>query len=63
MSLENKHGAYTNLGVKVIGYLKMQHVSRSVRKTFHQVQLELSGQRHMLFTLSAHFHEQISSKH
>ena len=57
MSLEGRQGAYVNLGLKVMSYLLIQHVSRSVRKTFHQIQLELCGQRHMLSTLSAHFHE------
>ena len=57
MSLEGRHGAYANLGVKVMSYLLIQQVSRSVRKTFHQTQLELTGQRQMLSTLSAHFHE------
>jgi hypothetical protein len=57
MSLEGRQGAYVNLGLKVMSYLLIQHVSRSVRKTFHQGQLELCGQRHMLSTLSAHFHE------
>ena len=57
MSLEGRHGAYANLGLKVMSYLLGQQVSRSVRKTFHQTQLELTGQRQMLSTLSAHFHE------
>ncbi len=35
----------------------MQRVSRSMRRTFHQIQLELSGQRQMLCEISAHFHE------
>ncbi len=63
MSLEGRHGAYANLGVKVMSYLLGQQVSRSVRKTFHQGQLELCGQRQMLSTLSEHFHEQIPRKH
>ena len=56
-------GAYANLGVKVMSYLLIQQVSGSVRKTFHQTQLELSGQRQMLSDLSEHFHEQIPRKH
>ena len=63
MSLENRHGAYANLGVKVMSYLLIQQVSRSGRKTFHQIQLELTGQRQMLSVLSEHFHEQIPRKH
>ena len=63
MSLENRHGAYANLGVKVMSYLLIQQVSRSVRKTFHQVQLELTGQRQMLSVLSAHFHDEWTRKH
>lgn len=63
MSLENRHGAYASLGIKVMSYLFIQQVSQSVRKTFHQIQLELSGQRHILSTLREHFHEQIPTKH
>ena len=63
MSLEDQQGAYANLGIKVMSYLLMQQVSRSTRKTFHQGQLTLSGQRQMLSTLNAHFHEQILRKH
>ncbi len=63
ISLENRVGAYVSLGIKVLSYLFIQDVSRSVRKTFHQIQLELSGQRHLLSTLSEHFQEQIPNKH
>ena len=59
MSLENRQGAYANLGVKVLSYLLMQHLGKSVRKSYHQIKLELSGNRHLLSTLSEHFHEQI----
>ena len=44
-------------------YFLIQQVSRCVRQTFHQGQLELTGQRQMLSTLSEHFHEQIPRKH
>ena len=63
MSLENRHGAYANLGVKVMSYLLIQQVSRSVRKTFHQIQLELTGQRQMLSVLIEHFHDEWTRKH
>ena len=63
MSLEGRHGAYANLGVKVMSYLLGQQVSRSVRKTFHQTQLELTGQRQMLSVLSKHFHDEWTRKH
>ncbi len=51
------------LGVKVMSYFLIQQVSRCVRPTFHQGQLELCGQRQMLSVLSEHFHEQIPRKH
>ena len=63
MSLKGRNGASANLGVKVMSYLLGQQVSGSVRKTFHQTQLELTGQRQMLSVLSAHFHEQIPREH
>lgn len=63
MSLEGRQGAYASLCVKMIGYLQGQQVSRWSGKTFHQIQLELSGQRHILSTLRKHFHEQIPIKH
>ena len=63
MSSRGRKGAYTDIGVKVLSYLLLQDVSRSVRKTFHQIQLELSGQRHILSDLSKHFQEQIQKEH
>ncbi|MCG9129560.1 hypothetical protein JT359_18375 [Candidatus Poribacteria bacterium] len=57
MSLETRKGAYANLGVKEISYLLLQHVSQSVGKTLHQIELELSGQRYILSDLSQHFYE------
>ena len=63
ISLEGRQGAYANLGIKIVSYLLLQQVSRSVRLTFHQTQLQLSGKRQMLSTLSEHFHEQIPRKH
>ena len=63
MSSRGREGAYADIGVKVLSYLLLQDVSRSVRKTFHQIQLELSGQRHILSDLSKHFHEQIQGEH
>ena len=63
MSSRGRKGAYADIGVKVLSYLLLQDVSQSVRKTFHQIQLELSGQRHILSALSKHFHEQIQGEH
>ena len=57
MRLQGRVGAYATLGVKVMGYLLLLGVSRSTGRTFHQIQLEMSGQREMLFTIIAHFHE------
>ncbi len=58
MRLKGRNGAYANLAVKVMSYLLIQDVSRCVRKTFHQIKLELMGQRQMLSDLSAHFHDE-----
>ena len=63
MSLAGRQGAYASLGVKVMSSLLGQHLSRLTHKTFYQGQLELSAQRHILFTLIEHFHEQIPTKH
>ena len=46
MSLQGRAGAYAALGA-----------SRSTGRTFHQIQLEVSSQREMLFTIIEHFHE------
>ena len=62
MSLEKQQGASACLGVKIVSYLLLQHVCCSVRLTFHQTQLTLSGQRQMRSTLNEHFHEQIPNK-
>ena len=64
MSLSARQEAYASLGVKVLSYLFMQHVGiRLTHKTFHQLQLELSGQRQMLSDISKHFHEHIPKEH
>ena len=40
-----------------MSYLMLLQVSISERRTFHQGQLELTGQRHMLLEIRAHFQE------
>ena len=63
MSLHHRNGAYGTLGIKVLSYLMIQQVSRSTRLTFHQIKLQLSGERQMLSTISAHFHEPNAQEH
>ncbi len=58
MSLRSTVGAYAGLGIKVMGYLMLLRVSISECRTFHQIQLELTGQRQMLLDIIEHFHEQ-----
>ena len=58
ISLEKRQGAYASLDIKILSYLLLQKVSCSARKTFHQIQLELSGQREMLSELRSHFHDE-----
>ncbi len=43
MSLRKQQGAYATLGIKVMSYLLLQDLSRLQHKTFHQIQLELTG--------------------
>jgi len=57
MSLQSREGAYVSLGIKVISYLMLLQISISERRTFHQIQLQLTGERHTLIELIAHFHE------
>ena len=63
MSLHHRNGAYGSLGIEIISYLMIQQVSRSTRLTFHQIKLQLSGDRQMLSTISAHFHELNPQEH
>ena len=63
MSLHQRNGAYGTLGIKIFSYLMIQQVSRSTRLTFHQIKLQLSGERQMLSIISAHFHEEIHQEH
>ena len=63
MSLHHRNGAYGALGIKIISYLMIQQVSRSTRLTFHQIKLQLSGDRQMLSIISAHFHELNTQEH
>ena len=57
MSLQSTQGAYTGIGIKVMGYLMLLQISILERRTFHQIQLELTGQRQMLLEIMTHFHE------
>ena len=58
MSLESRQGAYVSLGnLKVMSYLMLLQISISERRTFHQIQLQLTGERYTLSELIAHFHE------
>ena len=57
MSLQSREGAYVSLGIKVISYLMLLQISISERRTFHQIQLQLTGERQTLIELIAHFHQ------
>ncbi len=57
MSLQSREGAYVSLGIKTISYLMLLQISISERRTFHQIQLQLTGERQTLIELMAHFHE------
>ena len=56
MSLQSREGAYVSLGVKVMSYLMLLQISISERRTFHQIQLQLTGERHILMDFITHFH-------
>ena len=57
MSLESRKGAYVSLGIKVMSYLMLLQVSIAERRTFHQIQLQLTGERQMLMEFITHFHK------
>ena len=59
MSLQSREGAYVSLGIKVMSYLMLLQISISERRTFHQIQLQLTGERQTLTDFLAHFHELI----
>ena len=56
MSLESREGAYVSLGIKVMSYLMLLQISISERRTFHQIQLQLTGERQILTDFITHFH-------
>lgn len=56
MSLQSREGAYVSLGIKVISYLMLLQISLSERRTFHQIQLQLTGERQILTDFITHFH-------
>ena len=56
MSLQSRQGAYTSLGIKVISYLMLLQISIAERRTFHQIQLQLTGERQTLRDFMTHFH-------
>ena len=57
MSLESREGAYASLGIKVMSYLMLLQISISEKRTFHQIQLQLTGERQTLVDFMAHFHQ------
>ena len=57
MSLQSREGAYVSLGIKVMSYLMLLQISISERRTFHQIQLQLTGERQTLIDFMTHFHE------
>lgn len=57
MSLQSREGAYVSLGIKVISYLMLLQVSISEQRTFHQIQLQLTGERQTLTEFITHFHQ------
>ena len=56
MSLQSREGAYVSLGIKVMSYLMLLQIRISERRTFHQIQLQLTGERHILTDFITHFH-------
>ena len=56
MSLQSREGAYVSLGIKVMSYLMLLQISLSERRTFHQIQLQLTGERRILTDFITHFH-------
>jgi hypothetical protein len=56
MSLQSRQGAYVSLGIKVMSYLMLLQISISERRTFHQIQLQLTGERQTLTDFITHFH-------
>lgn len=57
MSLESRQGTYTSLGIKVMSYLMLLQISIAERRTFHQIQLQLTGERQTLIDFMTHFHD------
>ncbi len=43
--------------LKVMRYLMVLQISISERRTFHQIRLQLTGERQMLIEFMAHFHK------
>ncbi len=56
MSLQSREGAYVSLGIKVMNYLMLLQISISERRIFHQIQLQLTGERQILTDFITHFH-------
>ena len=56
MRLQSREGAYVSLGIKVMSYLMLLQISISERRTFHQIQLQLTGERQTLRDFITHFH-------
>ena len=47
------------LGIKVMSYPMLLQISIAERRTFHQIQLQLTGERQTLRDFMTHLHESI----
>ena len=54
--LHGRDGAYAGLAVKVLSYLLLVNLAEATGLTFHQMVLELSGERSLLAHILEHFH-------
>ena len=55
MRLQSREGAYVSLGIKVMSYLMLLQISISERRTFHQIQLQLTGEKQTRTDFITHF--------
>ena len=55
MSRQSREGDYVSVGVQVMSYLMLLQISISERLTFHQIQLQLTGERQIRTDFITHF--------
>jgi hypothetical protein len=60
--MRDREGVYTMVGIKLVAYLLMEHLSFQTGLTFHQIKIQAKREIDVCYFFSEHFHSLMSSK-